>query len=262
MIPVTNNPTRNSGSEDLPSRWFGASAETVATRMPKQFMDIDDVARSLHVSKREVVRLAEMRILPAAKVGNVWRFRTGEVWNWIEENMHSLTERRARDRHPELASQMLISATLKEHGVVIDLDARTKSSILRELAQLAANVDPYIDSAALIEGLEAREREDTTALQDGVALPHPARSQFSEGPIVVAARTQSGIYFGERGGGKTDLFFLVCCPETKEHLLYFGRLCRLLIDPSLQDRLRAAEDSAEFIAHIETAERVVCGKDE
>ncbi|HPF40260.1 MAG TPA: PTS sugar transporter subunit IIA [Phycisphaerae bacterium] len=234
----------------------------VATAMPKQFMDIDDVARSLHVSTREVLRLAEARILPASKVGNVWRFRTGEVWNWIEENMHSLSERRARDRHPELSSQMLISAALKEHGVIVDLDARTKSSILRELATLAENVDPYIDSAALYEGLDAREKEDSTALQDGVALPHPTRMQYSEGPIVVAARTLNGIYFGERGGGRTDLFFLVCCPDTKEHLLYFGRMCRLLIDSGLQERLRSAGDSAEFISHIETAERIVCGANE
>lgn len=230
--------------------------------MAKQFMDIQDVARSLHVSTREVVRLVEARILPATKVGNVWRFRTGEVWNWIEENIHTLTERRARDRHPELASQLLISASLKEHGVVVDLDARTKASVLREMAQLAENVDPYIDAAALFEGLEAREQEDSTALQDGVAVPHPARSQFSEGPIVVAARTLSGIFFGERGGGKTDLFFVVCCPDTKEHLLYFGRLCRLLIDPALQTQLRDAEDSADFIASIESAERRVCGIDE
>ncbi len=230
--------------------------------MPKQFMNIQDVARSLHVSTREVVRLVEARILPATKVGNVWRFRTGEVWNWIEENIHTLTERRARDRHPELASQLLISASLKEHGVIVDLDARTKASVLRELAQLAESVDPYIDAAALFEGLEAREREDSTALQDGVAVPHPARSQFSEGPIVVAARTLSGIYFGERGGGKTDLFFVVCCPDTKEHLLFFGRLCRLLIDPALQSQLRDAEDSADFIASIESAERRVCGIDE
>lgn len=234
----------------------------VAETMPKQFMDIQDVARSLHVSTREVERLAEQNILPADRVGKQWRFRTGEVWNWIEENMHSLIERRAKDRYPELAHQMLISASLREHGITIDLDARTKASVLRELSQLAENVDPYIDASALYEGLEAREKEESTALQDGVAIPHPARAQYSEGPIIVAARTHNGLFFGERGGGKTDLFFLVCCPETKEHLLYFGRLCRLLIDPELQARLRAAEDANEFISHIESAEREVCGIEE
>ena len=94
--------------------------------MAKQFMDIEEVARSLHVSTREVVRMAEQRILPAARAGNQWRFRTGEVWNWIEENLHSLSERRSRDRHPELADQLLISAALRTHGVELNLDARTK----------------------------------------------------------------------------------------------------------------------------------------
>lgn len=234
----------------------------VVAAMPKQFMNIRDVARSLHVSTREVERMAELRILPATRVGSDWRFRTGEVWNWIQENMHSLSDRRAKDRYPELSHQMLISSAVKEHGVIVGLDARTKSSVLRELARLAENVDPYIDATTLLEGLEARERQDSTALQDGVAVPHPMGSHYSEGPIVVAARTINGIYFGERGGGATDLFFLVCCPDTKEHLLYFGRLCRLLIDPALQQQLREAEDASEFVSHLETAEQAVCGVDE
>lgn len=205
--------------------------------------------------------MAEQRVIPAAKVGNRWRFRTGEVWNWIEENVQTLSERRARDRHPELAGQLLISATLRTHGVSLDLDARTKASVLRELSRIAENVDPYVDAATLFEALEAREREDSTALQDGVAVPHPANSLFSESPIVVAARTISPIFFGERGGGATDLFFVVCCPDPREHLLHFGRLCRLLIDKNLQAQLRQAESAVEFVDAIEAAERSVCGLD-
>lgn len=229
--------------------------------MAKQFMDIEEVARSLHVSTREVVRMAEQRILPAARAGNQWRFRTGEVWNWIEENLHSLSERRSRDRHPELADQLLISAALRTHGVELNLDARTKSSVLRELSRIAENVDPYIDAATLFDALDAREREETTALQDGVAVPHPAKSIFSEAPVVIAARTAGAIYFGERGGGPTDLFFMVCCPDTREHLLFFGRLCRLLIDKNLQDKLRSVETPVEFVDAVEAAERTVCGID-
>jgi mannitol/fructose-specific phosphotransferase system IIA component (Ntr-type) len=91
-------------------------------------------------------------------------------------------------------------------------------------------------------------------LEHGVAVPHPARPFYAEGPILAAARTVQGIAFGERQGGLTDLFFLVCCPDQVSHLLYLGRLCRLLIDANLRKALRAAEDSGEFLAVLRAAE--------
>ncbi|MFQ5430566.1 MAG: PTS sugar transporter subunit IIA [Phycisphaerae bacterium] len=226
--------------------------------MPRSFMSVKEVAASLHVSTREVVRMAEQHILTATKVRGDWQFRAGEVWNWIEENLQSLPRQRARDRHPPAAGDLLISPALRESGVAVGLIAKTKSSVLRELAKLAEAVDPYIDAAALADALVERERQGSTALQDGVAIPHPARPLYSEGPILAMAKTAQGILFGERGGGPTDLFFLVCCPEQAQHLLHLGRLCRLLIDKRLSERLRAAQTPRQFIDALHEAETVLC----
>ncbi len=226
--------------------------------MPRALLNVNEVAQSLHVSAREVVRMAESGILPAMKIKGVWQFRAGEIWNWIEDNLQNLPERRRRDRDPAVSGDLLISPLLVEAAVAVDLPARTKASLLRELASLAEAADPYVDAAALAEALSERERQGSTALQDGVAIPHPAGSVYSLGPVLAAARTTQGIAFGERSGGLTDLFFLVCCPERKDHLLYLGRLCRLLIDPQLQNDLRAAESSTEFLAVISAAENRLC----
>ncbi|MCG8406019.1 MAG: PTS sugar transporter subunit IIA [Phycisphaerales bacterium] len=226
--------------------------------MPQSLLSIQEVAASLHVSTREVVRMAEQQILPATKVRGVWQFRAGEVWNWIEENLHVLPERRRKDRHPETKGELLISTTLLESAVAVDLAAKTKPSVIRELAGLAAVVDPYVDAGAMAEVLLEREKQGSTALQDGVAVPHPSRPLYSEGCILAAARTTGGIAFGEPGGGLTDLFFLVCCPNQTDHLLFLGRLCRLLIDKTLRDELRDAEDSREFIETIQKAEERLC----
>jgi mannitol/fructose-specific phosphotransferase system IIA component (Ntr-type) len=226
--------------------------------MPRSMMNVKQVAASLHVSPREVVRMAEQRVLAGVKVRGVWQFRAGEVWNWVEENLHALPKHRRRDRHPETPGHMLVTGAMKEHGVAVDLVAKTKASVLRELAELAAAVDPYVDAGVLVEDLIERERQGSTALQDGVAIPHPARPCYSEGPIVVAARTCQGIVFGERRGGLTDLLFLVCCPEQADHLLYLGRLCRLLIDKNLQASLRSVESAAEFLDALHAAESALC----
>ncbi len=226
--------------------------------MPRSLIGVKEVAASLHVSTREVVRMAEKQILPAVKVKGAWQFRAGDIWNWIEENVHSLADRRAKDRHPSDVGELLIANTLKEHAIDTNLVAKTKSSVIRSLASLAEKADPYLDESALVDQLMERESQGSTALEHGVAVPHPARPFYSEGPVLAAARTAQGIVFGERRGGLSDLFFLVCCPDQVNHLLYFGRLCRLLIDPALRQTLRHVEDSAAFLEAIREAEFRIC----
>ena len=229
--------------------------------MSRSLMSVKKVALSLHVSTREVVRMAEHRILPGTKIRGQWQFRTGDIWNWIEENMHALPARRLKDRHPETTGGLLITTELREIAVTVDLVAKTKSSVLRKLAKLAEAIDPFIDAQILAEKLIERESQGTTALQDGVAVPHSPCPLYSEGTILAAARTSQGIVFGERGGGLTDLFFLVCCPDQADHLLHLGRLCRLLIDRKLQEQLRQAADAAEFVEAIRCAEEELCQTD-
>lgn len=226
--------------------------------MPRAIMSIQEVASSLHVSAREVVRLADSGILPAKMVGDEWQFRSGEILNWIVKNLHALPERRKKDRDPALPGDLLISPALIEAGVAVGLPAKTKSSLLRELAGLASEVDRGIEPSALSSALVEREEHGSTALQDGVAVPHPVRTIYSEGPVLAAVRTAGPIPFGQRDGGLTDLFFLVCCPEPKSHLLYLGRLCRLLIEKSLQAELRRVESAVDFVAAIARAEAELC----
>ena len=228
--------------------------------MAARTMTVKDVARTLHISQREVIRMAEREILPAQKMRGQWQFRTGEVWNWLQDNLQAMEEHRGRDRHPTESDTTILSGVLQDGGVKLDIRAKTKASLLRDLADLAANVDPYIDSTALLESLTEREAQGSTALQAGIAVPHPARPQYSEGPIVVAARTAQGIFFGERGGGSSDLFFLVCCPEPEQHLLFLGRLCKLLLDADLLDALRETNDASAFVTLIEKAERQMCSE--
>src|SRR5438552_7323683 len=127
--------------------------------MARAFIGVQDVAKCLHVSPREVVRMADKGILPAVKVKGAWQFRAGELWNWIESNLHLLPEKRARDKHPQLAGPLLLPVALKAVGVGLDIDAKTKASIIRELVGLAERVDGSLDGPALIDAVMERERQ-------------------------------------------------------------------------------------------------------
>ncbi len=222
--------------------------------MPRTLIGVKEVASILHVSVREIVRMTEKGILPGMKVRGNWQFRAGDVWNWIEDNLESLPDHREKDRHPSTPTGLLVAPAMKECAVALDCPAKTKSSVLRTLAGLAENADPTVDKSTLTAALLEREAQGSTALEHGVAVPHPAKPFYAEGPILAAARTAQGIAFGERQGGLTDLFFLVCCPDHVGHLLHLSRLCRLLIDSNLRKALRVTQHGGDFLAILRAAE--------
>lgn len=50
---------------------------------PDEILTIDEVAAYLKASKRTVYRLAAIGELPAFKLGGTWRFRRGDLDQWI-----------------------------------------------------------------------------------------------------------------------------------------------------------------------------------
>ena len=67
---------------------------------------------------------------------------------------------------------MKIGDILAEELVVASLRGKTKTEVIEELASVIARQHPEIDRLRLIQALEDRERLNSTALGDGVAIPH------------------------------------------------------------------------------------------
>src|SRR5207237_5848042 len=97
----------------------------------------------------------------------------------------------------------------------------------------------------------------STALPNGVAIPHPRRPLPNAlGESVIAyGKTTSGIPFGAPAGTLTDMFFLVCCRDDRTHLQVLARLSRLFLRPGLLDELRLMESAADTWQLLADAER-------
>jgi PTS system nitrogen regulatory IIA component len=67
-------------------------------------------------------------------------------------------------------------------------------------------------------------------------------------------RTDSGIAFGDSRGSLTDLFFLICSTDDRQHLQALARLSRLIANPELLSALRAAPDAQSVHSTIQRAE--------
>jgi PTS system nitrogen regulatory IIA component len=228
--------------------------------MGSDMMDLEQLASYLQRDLREVSKLANRGRLPGHKVGGQWRFARAEINHWLETQLADLDESQltAIERGSALNydQDLLVSALLSEATMAVPLAASTRDSVLRELVTLAENTWQVYDPAAIIDALRIREDMGSTALDSGVAIPHPRRPLASTlGEAVMAfGRTASGIPFRAPGGGLTDIFFLVCCRDDRTHLQVLARLSRLLLRPGFVDGLRSRETPGAAWELISNAE--------
>jgi PTS system nitrogen regulatory IIA component len=221
--------------------------------MTHEDFDIERLAAYLHMMPSAVEKLAERGKLPGRRVGGAWRFSAAEIHHWLEDRIGLSDEEElaqmegALDRAPASAGSEDISITelLRPEAIETPMNARTRSSVITEMAALAARKGLLWDAAKMADAVRAREEMHTTALDNGVALLHPRRpmpSILAEAVLALGV-AQHAIPFGS-DGRLTDIFFLICSTSDHEHLRILARLSRVISDQELLAGIRAASDAA------------------
>ena len=136
---------------------------------------------------------------------------------------------------------MKIVDILDPAAIVPEMRATTKPEALQELTAALGAVHPEIDKDRLIEVLLDREELGSTAIGEGIAIPH-GKLPGMTGVAAAFGRSVRGIDFDSLDGSPTRLFFLLVAPEDSAgvHLKALARISRLLKDKDFRDRLSAA----------------------
>lgn len=229
--------------------------------MPRTVLKLAEIASALGLDMRTVERLAEAGDLPGRKVDGMWRFRSAEVVDWAGKHLGSFPGGELKWR-PTPGADLLVHLAMQPETVAVPLRASTRWSVLGELVTLADRSGQITDTRALFTAAVDREKQHSTAMPGGIAIPHCSQvGKFViEYPVIAAGRADHGIAFGDPTGCLTDLFFLLCCTSYRQHLLYLGRLSRLLSESTLLDKLRqvgTAEDFAKVLWRAEEKLREV-----
>ena len=232
--------------------------------MPNNDFDIDSLAAYLHLSPQQVMRMADRGKLPGRKLGGQWRFAEAEIHHWLEERigvsddveLSQVEGVLARSDRGNVDQVAAIHELLQPAAIEIPLPARTRNSVIEQMSRLAESTGLLWDADRMAEALRAREELHPTALGNGIALLHPRRPQAAilAEAFLAFGRTSQGIPFGGGRGGLTQVFFLICSTNDREHLRILARLSRLLTDASVVAALHDAEDATEVRQMIADAE--------
>ena len=142
---------------------------------------------------------------------------------------------------------MKITDFLTPDRVIADLTEKDKSEVLKEMAGQLAETQPGLDAAQILQVLQDREKISTTAIGEGVAIPH-GKLPNVQNVSALFARSLQGVDFASLDGEPTHLFFTLIAPQdaAADHLKALARISRLLKDPDLRRRLLTAATSQEL----------------
>jgi fructose PTS system EIIBC or EIIC component len=150
---------------------------------------------------------------------------------------------------------MKIKDILAPESMIMELKATNQKDAIKEMADLEVETGIVNNEDEFISSIWAREKESTTGIGDGIAMPH-ARNKSINKARVLFAKSKAGIDYNSLDGQPVYLFFMIAAPAGADntHLEALAKLSSLLINPDLVEALKKAQTPEEVIQLFEDAE--------
>lgn len=151
---------------------------------------------------------------------------------------------------------MRIIDLLKPEAITLGLDISSKDDAINALIGLHDAAGNLKDKDAYKAAILAREEQGSTAIGDGIAVPH-AKTSAVKAPALAAITVKNGVDYGAPDGKPSDLLFMIAATEDGDvHLEILSRLMVMLMDPDFTAKLRAAKSVDEFLQTIDAQEKI------
>ncbi|PYK53059.1 MAG: PTS glucose transporter subunit IIA [Verrucomicrobia bacterium] len=146
-----------------------------------------------------------------------------------------------------------LAGILDERHIALRLKSRRPANTLREIIGLLEKTGSVLQPADFLAQVLARERVNSTLIENGVAFSH-ARTALVDQIALAVGRSRAGIPWNDKGE-RARLIFVVAVPQrlVNDYLVLVGTLARLTQDKEQRAALLAAATPAEFIETLRSA---------
>jgi fructose-specific phosphotransferase system IIA component len=148
---------------------------------------------------------------------------------------------------------MKIMDFLSKKAILTDIKSSKKEDVMKELVDYLIASDDIEKRCRnkLIDALMMRESLGSTAIGQGIAIPH-AKSDCVNKLVAAFGISKKGVDFDSLDGEPAYIFFLLVAPQDSAgpHLKALARISRLLKDKYFRDSLRACTDDKGVIKII------------
>lgn len=150
---------------------------------------------------------------------------------------------------------MRIVDLLNEKSILLGAAPASKSEAIDTLIELQVKGGRIADAEEYRKGILAREALSSTAVGEGIAIPH-AKSDAVKAPSLAAMTVPGGVDYEAMDGEPSNLIFMIAAPNDGDvHLEVLSRLMTILMDEDFRARLIAAKTAGEFLGIIDGMEK-------
>ena len=149
---------------------------------------------------------------------------------------------------------MKIIDLLKKDAIELNTSVASKSDAIDKLVALHEKAGNLLDVNAYKDAILAREAQGSTAIGEGIAVPH-AKSESVKTPGLSAITVPNGVDYEAPDGKNSDILYMIAAPLDGDlHLEILSRLMVMLMEPDFCASLRGAKTTDEFLSIIDKKE--------
>ncbi|HPY29960.1 MAG TPA: PTS sugar transporter subunit IIA [Verrucomicrobiota bacterium] len=212
-------------------------------------LTVRDVSELLNISEKTVYRWIDERKLPGYRLSGQYRFHRAELLEWATASRIQVSPRIFEEREASHQPLPELHDCLQAGGIFYRLSGTDKPSVLRAVVDIL-RLPEGVDREFLLQVLLTREALESTAIGDGIAVPHVRNPivLHVERPLVTLCFLENPIEFGALDGLPVHTLFTVVSPTVKAHLHLLSRLAFALRDPEFKTLLQQQGSRDELLA--------------
>ena len=218
-------------------------------------LSIADVAKLCGVSENEVFRWVKRDGLPAERINDVFRVNAVELLEWASRTKHHVSPTIFQAMNGDSIGKLGLSDALEAGGVVRDISGADIRAVFTAAVEGIA-LPKGFDRRNLVDLLIAREALGSTAIGNGIAIPHPSRPIVLPGVarVLRLCFLSAPIEFGAPKGAGVDTLFILISTTVRDHQQLLARLANILRDESFQRLLRERSPAETVLAQVQKLE--------
>ena len=150
---------------------------------------------------------------------------------------------------------MRIVDLLSKDSILLNGSPQSKSEAIDILVDLQVKGGKIADKEEYKKGILAREEHGSTAVGEGIAIPH-AKNKGVKAPSLAAMTVPAGVDYEALDDEPSNILFMIAAPEGggDVHLDVLAKLMTILMDEDFRARLLAAKSKEEFLKVIDDME--------
>lgn len=147
------------------------------------------------------------------------------------------------------------SELIKERSILVPIEVDSKEDAIDQLIRLLYDTGKIKNIEPVIEAAHRREKQASTSIGRGVAIPHTKCEQITELCVSVGIARQEVLWDTDSGSTCKIIFFMGApSGATGPHIQALARLARLLKTTNIIERLLKATTAEEAFRAIEEEE--------